>query len=226
MVAAVNNGLDVARTLIGDVNAKAKGGKLDADGLKNALLSTPEKFIPKTDGTFLTKEGAQIKVNDDGSFTLKAPLGNGDWQITMDDSNGDGQYEIKSNQLNSGGVLTGEQEAAAEAVISYLMENDNVFSVKKKKGGGGGFAAALGGGESWFIQMAEAMGEALNQMAKDLSTAIDKVKTKDGQPPFKDSMRIQGLAQQLSFMSQAFMTALNSIGEAIKTSVTAGGAAR
>jgi hypothetical protein len=49
---------------------------------------------------------------------------------------------------------------------------------------------------------------------------------KNGGAPFKDSMRIQALAQQLSFMSQAFMTCLNSIGEAIKATVTAGGAAR
>jgi hypothetical protein len=228
-VVSSNKGADVASSVMSDVNAKTKadGKKLSADNLKALFAGLPEKFtrMGSTD-MFSTKEGAQIKINDDGSFTLGAPFGKGDWKITLDDGNGDGNYEIKNNQLNSAGALSGAEESAAEKVVNSLMDNDNVFSTKKKKGGGGGLAAAMGGGESWFIQMAEAMGEALNQMSKDLSTAIDKVQTKDGQPPFKDSMRIQGLAQQLSFMSQAFMTALNSVGEAIKTTVTAGGAAR
>jgi hypothetical protein len=82
------------------------------------------------------------------------------------------------------------------------------------------------GGTNWFIEMALALGEALNQMAKELKSKIDNVKLTNGQPPFKDAMEIQGLAQQLNFVSQAFMTALNVVGESLKTILTAGGAAR
>ena len=218
MVAAVsNNGADVARTIINDMNAKAKGAKLDATDVKNSFASSPEKFARVSQDTFSllkdgVKVGVEIKVNDDGSISMRAPLGKGDWEITIADSNSDGNYGVTSNKMNSGGEMSGAQEAAAEAAVNNLMENDNVYSSKKKKGGGG--LAAASGADSWFIQLAEALGESLNQMANDVKTAVDNVQTKDGQAPFKDSMRIQGLAQQLSFMSQAFMTALNSIGEA------------
>jgi hypothetical protein len=83
------------------------------------------------------------------------------------------------------------------------------------------------GEDSWFIQMAEGLGEILNKIATKLKKMVDDAKLGDnGQPPYKEGMIIQGLAQQLSFISQALMTALNSLGDSIKSVVTAGGAAR
>jgi Domain of Unknown Function (DUF1521) len=94
-------------------------------------------------------------------------------------------------------------------------------------GGTSGVAGQSGDSSNWFIALAEGMGEILNKLAKELKSAVDAVTLDDnGQPPYKEGMRIQGLAQQLQFISQAFLTALNSVGEATKSVVTAGGAAR
>jgi hypothetical protein len=97
---------------------------------------------------------------------------------------------------------------------------------------GGGYSSGGASAEdaienNWFIQLAEALGEILNKIAKKLSAMVDAAKLgSDGQPPYKDAMRIQALAQELAFIQQALMTALNSVGESIKNVVTAGGAAR
>jgi hypothetical protein len=93
--------------------------------------------------------------------------------------------------------------------------------------GSTGIGGETGDSSNWFIALAEAMGEVLNKLATELKDAVDAVVLDDtGQPPYKEGMRIQGLAQQLQFISQAFLTALNSVGEATKSVVTAGGAAR
>jgi hypothetical protein len=175
------------------------------------------------DGSFKI-DTYNVSVGADGSMTMVTlnPVGMGSLTIVLADDNQDGDYSMRSCKLDSSN-LTKDQEAVFEEELSNIMENNNVYCHKKKKGGSSG---ASSGGDNWFIQMAESLGEMLNQMANDVKTATDNVKTKNGQAPFKDSMRVQGLAQQLSFMSQAFMTTLNSIGEAIKTAVTAGGAAR
>jgi hypothetical protein len=133
--------------------------------------------------------------------------------------------------------------AGGEGMLSILDLIKQTSEIKKK---GQGAVAASGadgatgadgvptpgsdsswGEDSWFVQLAEALGTILNKIADKLKKLVDDAKLGDnGQPPFKEGMVIQGLSQQLSFIAQALMTALNSLGDAIKSTVTAGGAAR
>jgi hypothetical protein len=145
-----------------------------------------------------------------------------------------------------------DRSGSAALLSSLELVNQTTDPSKKKKGVGAlGSDAVEGGGamgganatsgttgmsapsdsswgeDSWFIQMAEGLGEILNKIATKLKKMVDDAKLGDsGQPPYKEGMIIQGLAQQLSFISQALMTALNSLGDSIKSVVTAGGAAR
>jgi hypothetical protein len=127
-------------------------------------------------------------------------------------------------------------------------------STKKKKGGGSattgageaagasGNASEAGGAnglngsgldvtegdmsESWFLTLAVGMGTIMNKLAERMVTLLNDIKNAGDDPPYKLTAEFQATAQQLSFMQQAFMAALNSLGESIKTGVTAGGAAR
>jgi hypothetical protein len=129
-------------------------------------------------------------------------------------------------------------------------------SVKKKKSGGssttGAGDASIGGGGSsstdsidgygdasgldtsgvgdmrgsWFITLAIGMGTIMNKIADRMIRLLNEIKAAGDDPPYKLTAEFQATAQMLSFMQQAFMAALNSLGESIKTGVTAGGAAR
>lgn len=219
--AAANSAAMPVLAVIKSVGLSSGGQRVDPDALKAEFAK--RGYVQNSDGSFQIDK-ISVLVNDDSSMelTLNYPDG-GTWKIDLADSDGDGEYKVTDNQVDRPN-LTASQENVLEEAFTNIMENNDVYCHKKKKGGSSGSAG--GGSDNWFIQMAESLGEMLNQMANDVKTATDNVRTKNGQAPFKDSMRVQGLAQQLSFMSQCFMTTLNSIGEAIKTSVTAGGAAR
>jgi hypothetical protein len=211
-------------SFVNTLNSASGGRHLSGAQLTDILRNDKGGHVTaNADGSFKIDQ-FNVSINADGSMTmvLPNPVGAGTLTIVLSDADEDGNYQMSYNHLDSAS-LTKDQEAVFDEEFSNIMENNNVYCHKKKKGGSTGGA---NGGDNWFIQMAEALGEMLNEMANDVKTATDNVKTKNGQAPFKDSMRVQGLAQQLSFMSQCFMTTLNSIGEAIKTAVTAGGAAR
>jgi hypothetical protein len=79
---------------------------------------------------------------------------------------------------------------------------------------------------SWFITLAIGMGTIMNKIADRMIKLLNEIKAAGDDPPYKLTAEFQATAQLLSFMQQAFMAALNSLGESIKTGVTAGGAAR
>jgi RTX calcium-binding nonapeptide repeat (4 copies) len=82
------------------------------------------------------------------------------------------------------------------------------------------------GSDSWFMVLAVAMGTIMNKMAEKMIGLLNDIKAAGDNPPYALTSEFQATAQMLSFMQQAFMAALNALGESIKTSVTAGGAAR
>jgi RTX calcium-binding nonapeptide repeat (4 copies) len=79
---------------------------------------------------------------------------------------------------------------------------------------------------SWFLTLAIGMGTIMNTLAEKMVGLLNKIKAAGDDPPYKLTAEFQATSQQLSFMQQAFMAALNALGESIKTGVTAGGAAR
>ncbi len=79
---------------------------------------------------------------------------------------------------------------------------------------------------SWFLVLAEGMGKIMNKFAEKMIDLLNQIEAAGDDPPYELTAKFQATSQQLAFMQQAFMTALNSLGESIKTGVTAGGAAR
>jgi hypothetical protein len=98
--------------------------------------------------------------------------------------------------------------------------------------GGGGDASGLdtgGSGDmssSWFLTLAVGMGTILNKIAEKMIGLLNEIKAAGDDPPYRLTAEFQATAQTLSYMQQSFMTALNALGESIKTGVTAGGANR
>jgi hypothetical protein len=224
------------------VTVWANGRHLNGPELIKSITdraAVDKNITVNADGTF-TIGGVNVEIGDDGELdmTLVLPNGAGELKVSLDDPNMNGTYRPYVD-LDMKGV-TPEQEAVFEREFEDLMDPNDMFGRKNNAfggkgrgkhcsgiGGGGSDGGGIGGESNWFLALAEVLGQSLNDIADKLTTQTDKVKQlKNGGAPFKDSMRIQALAQQLSFMSQAFMTCLNSIGEAIKATVTAGGAAR
>ena len=79
---------------------------------------------------------------------------------------------------------------------------------------------------SWFLVLAEAMGTIMNKTAEKMIGLLNDIKAAGDNPPYALTFEFQATAQLLSYLTQSFMAALNALGESIKTSVTAGGAAR
>jgi Domain of Unknown Function (DUF1521) len=211
-----------------------------ANNVDIAAIAADQGYTYRSDGWY-------SKTVDGTTVSMKQPLGAGTnvelkyktkdgitFSFELNNDNGD--YTMGTHTVSGTGsaamdrfVNQAAQSSGANGLLSFVeMANDVVRKGKKK-----GEADAAGGdaghaSQSWFVALAEGLGEVLNKLAIELKTAIDNVDLNEdtGQPPYKEGMRIQGLAQQLQFISQAFMTALNSIGESIKTTVTAGGAAR
>jgi hypothetical protein len=219
------------------ITAWAGGKHLNGPELSKAISDRAafnKNITVNSDGTF-TIGGVNVEIGDDGELdmTLALPNNLGELKVYLDDPNMDGNYRSKVD-LDMKGV-TPEQEAVFEREFEALMDPNDMFGRKNNVFGGKGKGkhvhgegdGGIGGESNWFLALAEALGQGLNEIADKLTTQTDKVKQlKNGGAPFKDSMRIQALAQQLNFMCQAFMACLNAIGEAIKATVTAGGAAR
>jgi hypothetical protein len=227
-----NLGLAMAKKL----NEETMGTSLSKQDILNCLKNSPA-WTDNGDGTF-TSGAVTASVSDDGDLNLRAldPTTGSTVRLRIsDDLNREGDYSVVKAKVNFAGLTDAQNEALSEQLSDSLDLNDMYGRKNKAYGSSKGKDGRHGGLDSgdassssnWFIALAEVLGESLNKLANDITSQTDKVKLlKNGSAPFKDSMRLQGLAQQLSFMTQAFMTCLNSIGEAIKNSVTAGGAAR
>jgi hypothetical protein len=173
------------------------------------------------DGVMPKAQSMQVKSNGLLSAAEEKKL-ESSWTDQMYQDIANGAYK-KNGKKNLGGAI-GDMAALNDAGESLSAAGESISAAGEAMQGMDGGSSDSSG--NWFIEMAEALGSALNKMARELKAEIDAVELTNGQPPFKDAMRIQGLAQQLSFVSQAFMTALNSVGEGLKTTLTAGGAAR
>ncbi len=75
--------------------------------------------------------------------------------------------------------------------------------------------ASPAGNSSWYAQLAEAWGSALDKQAD--KTAALAQQLADGQDEPAAALQIAAAAHQLSFIAQAASTASNSIGQALET---------
>jgi hypothetical protein len=196
------------------------------------------KLVP-TSGV-LAGTTINIKLSADGSKTVYVSGGNltAEQTKSLNDLIDKGLLDGLDNAFTSvkkkkggGSATTGAGAAAGGAGegMSGSVDGSSSGAID----GGSGLDGTSGldtnvsdGSDSWFMVLAVAMGTIMNKMAEKMIGLLNKIKAAGDDPPYALTAEFQATAQMLSFMQQAFMTALNSLGESIKTSVTAGGAAR
>jgi hypothetical protein len=221
-----NIGLTMAKSL----SDSAMGAHLTGQEILN-ILKKSEGWTDNGDGS-VTSGPVTVTTNESGDDVILTAVNPADGsRMSMrisDEENRNGQYSVEGFDAHIAGLSSAQNDRLEEEMSEYIdsqdmygRKNKAYGNSKGKDGRHGGLDSADASTEAnWFIALAEVLGESLNGLANDITKQTDKVKLlKNGQPPFKDSMRLQGLAQQLSFMTQAFMTCLNSIGEAIKNGI-------
>jgi hypothetical protein len=126
-----------------------------------------------------------------------------------------------SNALAHSGLTQSEQNSVMKTVTqsmqSQLTDALGADGLQRQKGAAHG---AAGGGGSWLEAIAQAMGDALGQMAQKLvdeSTSLQGLAGNadgSGAQQFQATMaKFQADSQMFSMLSNAFSTAIKSIGE-------------
>jgi hypothetical protein len=139
----------------------------------------------------------------------------------------DNAFSSVKKKKGGGSATTGADAAAGGGAAAGAPDGGGSIDGASGLDGTSGLDTNVSdGSDSWFMVLAVAMGTIMNKMAEKMIGLLNKIKAAGDDPPYALTAEFQATAQMLSFMQQAFMTALNSLGESIKTSVTAGGAAR
>jgi RTX calcium-binding nonapeptide repeat (4 copies) len=152
--------------------------------------------------------------------TIRKSLTDGDYMAKMLDlvMGGDSKMKKKGAHGNtSASGASGSATGSAEADGAVEGSSDGYSGLN---------VDGAGEATSWFLVLAEGMGKIMNKFAEKMIDLLNQIEAAGDDPPYELTAKFQATSQQLAFMQQAFMTALNSLGESIKTGVTAGGAAR
>jgi len=132
-------------------------------------------------------------------------------------------HESLSSALSHSGLTPGEQAQVMSQVNkgmqAALTTALGAQGLEKNKGAHG---AAGGGGGSWLEAIAEAMGNALGQMAQKLVDESNSLQSMAGNQndaqQFQATMaKFQADAQMFSMLSNAFSTSIKSIGDGMTT---------
>ena len=132
-------------------------------------------------------------------------------------------HESLATALSHSGLTQSEQSQimnqVSKGMQNQLTNELGAQGLQKNKGahGGGG-----GGGGSWLEAIAEAMGNALGQMAQKLVDESNSLQSLAGNQndaqQFQATMaKFQADSQMFSMLSNAFSTAIKSIGEGMQT---------
>jgi RTX calcium-binding nonapeptide repeat (4 copies) len=151
---------------------------------------------------------------------IRKSLTDGDYMAKMLDlvMGGDSKMKKKGAHGNtSASGASGSATGSAEADGAVEGSSDGYSGLN---------VDGAGEATSWFLVLAEGMGKIMNKFAEKMIDLLNQIEAAGDDPPYELTAKFQATSQQLAFMQQAFMTALNSLGESIKTGVTAGGAAR
>jgi uncharacterized protein YukE len=183
-------------------------------------------------------------AGDDIFITVTDPKSG--MSVTWNAGDVKGTLQIKDIDVQRGGTVNGMNAKQLEEFITemFLSTEHNGPGGKKRKGNGqaggnqgngatGGAAGGANGagmleggvldpadwagaGESWFVQMAIAMGEIIKNRALELKGLLEQIKAAGDDPPQKLAMEFQGKTQEMQFLMNAFSTALNALGDTIK----------
>jgi hypothetical protein len=131
-----------------------------------------------------------------------------------------------SSALSHSGLTQSEQNQVMNQVKQSMQASltDALGADGLQKSKGTGHGANAGGGGSWLEAIAQAMGDALGQMAQKLvseSTALQGLagdSSGSGAQQFQATMaKFQADSQMFSMLSNAFSTAIKSIGDGMTT---------
>jgi RTX calcium-binding nonapeptide repeat (4 copies) len=205
----------------------------DTEG-DNKGVSMTVKFDPESGEYSINIEGGTLSKAD--AAKLNSAMNSGDFESFMLDLVMGNKLKKKGSSGAGGGAAadtTAGSAGGTGGASATTSSDDGMGSTSGASGlSSSGNASGLdtsGNGDmtsSWFLVLAIGMGTIMNKMADKMIKLLNQIKDAGDNPPYKLTAEFQATAQMLSFMQQAFMTALNSLGESIKTGVTAGGAAR
>ena len=131
-----------------------------------------------------------------------------------------------SNALAHSGLTQSEQNTVMKTVTQSMQSQltDALGADGLQRNKASGHAAAGGGGGSWLEAIAQAMGDALGQMAQKLvdeSTSLQGLAGNadgSGAQQFQATMaKFQADSQMFSMLSNAFSNAIKSIGDGMTT---------
>jgi RTX calcium-binding nonapeptide repeat (4 copies) len=183
-------------------------GKGDVVSYNNPKLSAADNEKIKNammDGDYLAKQ-LDLVMGGDSKMKKKGAHGNTSASGASGSASGSGDADATGTTGDTGD--TGSVSGSGDDYSGLNVDGTN------------------DGSGSWFLVLAEGMGKIMNTFAKKMIELLNQIEAAGDDPPYELTAKFQATSQQLAFMQQAFMTALNSLGESIKTGVTAGGAAR
>jgi RTX calcium-binding nonapeptide repeat (4 copies) len=197
----------------------------------NKGVSMTVKIDPETGKYSINIEGGTLSKDD--AAKLNNAMNNGDFLADMLDLVMGNKMKKKgqSGAAGGGGAAGADGSAGGTSGASGSSGDGSIDGSGSSSGLSTGDSSGLDTTDtdmrgSWFLVLAIGMGTIMNNMAKRMIELLNEIKAAGDNPPYKLTAEFQATAQMLSFMQQAFMAALNSLGESIKTGVTAGGAAR
>jgi hypothetical protein len=125
--------------------------------------------------------------------------------------------------LNRSGLTQQEQNQVMQNIESRLTDEIGAAG-QQRDGVSGGHGRGGAGGGSWLEAIAQAMGQALGQMASKLVSESQALQadagdsSTGGAQQFQQEMaQFQADSQMFSMLSNAFSTAIKSIGEGMQT---------
>lgn len=196
---------------------------------------TPMNFKMTVPSGTLKGATIDITLNADSSYTVKTSGGNltADQHKSLNQIANEGiemLMEMTTGKSKKKGSGSGSSPATSSTGGgSDASGIDAGGMLDSTSGAGGASGLDTSGGDmsdSWFLVLAKGMGTIMNNLAEKMVDLLNKIKAAGDDPPFKLTAEFQAKSQQLAYMQQAFATAMNALGEAIKTGVQAGGAAR
>lgn len=124
-----------------------------------------------------------------------------------------GAVDGLTKQFNLSPTQSGQLERSINESLAPILDNIKNDRYSVDESGGKKLTGKAAGGKSWIMQIAELLGNKLNEAAEELKTKADSTDWKDG----KSMSEFNALNQQFSTLMSSVNTAIKSIGEALST---------
>ena len=115
-----------------------------------------------------------------------------------------------AQQFNLSPAQQGEMQRGAESNVQQILDN---IKADRYSGTDGKATTRGAAGKSWLMQIAELLGNKLNEAAEELKKKADATDWKDG----KQMTEFNALNQQFNTLMSSINTAIKSLGEALSS---------